>query len=134
MPLKAASLNSTDVYVLETPKALFLWSGKGSSGDEREFGKTLAKQVSPGKEAQAVLEGKEPAEFWSTLGGKAAYANVKEAQVGSVQPRLFQCSNARGYFYVEEIFDFDQEVCVTISALIYVIAFLIASHQQNNHL
>lgn len=24
-------------------------------------------------------------------------------------PRLFQCSNNRGYFYVEEIFDFDQE-------------------------
>lgn len=25
------------------------------------------------------------------------------------EPRLFQCSNDKGYFYAEECFDFDQE-------------------------
>jgi len=108
VPCKAASLNSTDVFVLETPKAVYLWSGKSSSGDEREHGKVVSKRLSS-KEVVVVLEGKEPAEFWTTLGGKAPYSNEKEPEVGNRPPRLFQCSNTRGYFFVEEIFDFDQE-------------------------
>ena len=109
VPVKAASLNSTDVFVLETPSSLYLWSGNSSSGDEREYAKSVAQRISS-KEQTVIPEGKEPADFWKALGGKAAYSNIKEPEIGSHIARLFQCSNARGYFYVEEIFDYDQEV------------------------
>lgn len=33
-----------------------------------------------------------------------------QEQRPDIQPRLFQCSNASGKFWVEEIFDFDQDV------------------------
>jgi villin len=38
----AASLNSNDVFVLYTPSAIFIWAGKGSTGDEREMAKLCA--------------------------------------------------------------------------------------------
>ncbi|EDQ85244.1 uncharacterized protein MONBRDRAFT_34323 [Monosiga brevicollis MX1] len=110
-----ASLNSGDVFILETPKQCYLWFGKGCSGDEREFGRQIIKAVIGNRGFETVTEGQEPAEFWSGLGhdianGRPHYAEVKEAQMQEYRPpRLFQCSNARGYFYVEEIFDFDQE-------------------------
>jgi len=80
------------------------------------------KAVSPGREAEKLYEAKEPQEFWDALGGKTAYASGKilEEEVPTHPPRLFQCSNASGRFYVEEIFDFSQEVsrCTSINVLI----------------
>ena len=107
---RAASLNSGDVFLLETPKGVYMWSGKAASGDEREVAKNLAKVITKKSDFQLVMEGQEPAAFWEALGGKAAYATVKEsADQEFREPRLFQASNNRGYFYVEEIFDYDQE-------------------------
>jgi hypothetical protein len=112
---EAASLNSGDVFILETPSQCFLWFGKGCSGDEREFGRTIIKSVIGNRSYETVMEGSEPAEFWSGLGhdldnGRPHYAEVKESQTEEYRPpRLFQCSNDKGYFYVEEIYDFDQE-------------------------
>eukprot|EP00730_Choanoeca_flexa_P008954 TRINITY_DN12561_c0_g5_i1.p1 TRINITY_DN12561_c0_g5~~TRINITY_DN12561_c0_g5_i1.p1 ORF type:complete len:835 (+),score=300.76 TRINITY_DN12561_c0_g5_i1:1495-3999(+) len=109
------SLNSGDVFILESPKGNFLWFGKGCSGDEREFGKQIIKTVIGNKSYEAVAEETEPAEFWAALGhdistGRPSYAALKESQVQEYrEPRLFQASNVLGYFYVEEIFDFDQE-------------------------
>jgi len=108
VPAKAGSLNSGDMFILETGKTLFLWCGGGSSGDEREYAKSISKVITK-KEYNLVLEGKEPAEFWEALGGKTEYAQIKESEPDFQPPRLFQCSNNRGYFYVEEVFDFDQE-------------------------
>lgn len=109
VPCKAAALCSSDVFVLETPTKLYLWGGKASTGDEREYSKVLAKRLSS-KEQVVVAESKEPAEFWKELGGKSAYQGEHEPETVSQPARLFQCSNARGYFYVEEVFDYDQEV------------------------
>lgn len=108
VPVKAGALNSGDVFILETPKLFYLWCGGGSSGDEREYAKAISKRIS-NKEYALILEGKEPAEFWDALGGKTEYATIKESEPDFKPPRLFQCSNNRGYFYVEEVFDFDQE-------------------------
>jgi len=105
---KSAALNSGDVFIVETPTDFYLWCGNGSSGDEREYAKAISKRVSK-KEYTLVTEGKEPAAFWAALGGKAEYSQIKESEPDFQPPRLFQGSNARGYFYVEEIFDFDQE-------------------------
>lgn len=42
VPLKASSLNSNDVFILMSPKVVYIWCGKGSTGDEREMAKKIA--------------------------------------------------------------------------------------------
>ncbi len=64
-----------------------------------------------GREYSLVSEGKESADFWAALGGKTEYAQAKPVDETMREPRLFQCSNAKGFFYVEEVFDYSQEVC-----------------------
>lgn len=109
VPERASSLNSNDSFVLLTPKTCYIWFGKGCSGDERECAKRVAVVVAEGKEIENVPEGNERPAFWEALGGKAEYASAKVLSDPEARdPRLFQCSNSRGYFYVEEIFDFDQ--------------------------
>jgi hypothetical protein len=117
---KAASLNSNDSFVLETPKATYLWYGKGCSGDERELANHVSTAVTPGREPIKVLEGKEQQEFWDGLGGKTDYASGKllEQEVPERPPRLFQCSNASGKFRVEEVPDFTQEDLVEEDVMI----------------
>lgn len=106
---KAGCLNSGDCFILECPKGVFLWTGKNATGDEREFAKSIRPNITP-REHELVVEGKEPAAFWEALGGKTAYAEDAQKEPAEMhEPRLFQCSNAKGYFYVEEVFDFSQE-------------------------
>ena len=109
---RAASLNSGDCFILETPEKLFLWFGTGANGDEREFTKSIVPRLqiqSKDRDPALIMEGKEPEEFWAALGGKTAYGKVDYADADVKDARLFQCSDARGYFFAEEIFDFDQE-------------------------
>jgi hypothetical protein len=105
---RAGSLNSGDVFFLETPRGAYVWKGALCSPAERTAGVHLAKIISS-KEAVEIFEGQEPADFWDALGGKAEYAKIKDPAAVAHPARLFQASNSRGYFYVEEIFDFDQE-------------------------
>ncbi|CAH1246516.1 AVIL [Branchiostoma lanceolatum] len=107
---EAAALNSSDVFVLETPGNTYLWFGKGSLPIEKQFAKNIASTVSPGSEPVEVAEGSEPDEFWEALGGKGEYGSDRMlAGVISKPSRLFQCSNASGRFLVEEIVDFAQD-------------------------
>lgn len=114
----AASLSAGDCYILETPEQLYCWYGRGCSGDEREFMRKI--RSSPGMSFQSkntdpenITEGSEPPEFWAALGsnpeeGPNAYSKAIFEDEPERPPRLFQCSDARGYFWAEEIFDFDQ--------------------------
>ncbi|CAH1789863.1 unnamed protein product [Owenia fusiformis] len=106
---RAASLNSNDVFVLFTKKDVYIWSGKGSTGDEREMAKHIA-TINP-RSPSMQLEGQEKADFWAALGGKEEYASDKRlAEPETNHPaRLFQCSNASGRFVVEEVPDFNQD-------------------------
>ncbi|ELK15334.1 Advillin [Pteropus alecto] len=110
VPAFTSSLNSNDVFLLQTQTEHYLWYGKGSSGDERAMAKELARLLCNGTE-DAVAEGQEPAEFWDLLGGKTPYANDKRLQqeILDVQSRLFECSNKTGQFIVTEITDFTQD-------------------------
>ncbi len=45
VPLQASSLNTNDCFVLVSPQETYVWLGKGSTGDEREMAKILAKKT-----------------------------------------------------------------------------------------
>lgn len=108
---RAASLNSNDVFLMKTPKKAFIWEGSGASDDEKKFAESVSDYAAPDGDLIIVREGKETDEFWEFLGGKEEYASMPRLaeQRPDVLPRLFQCSNASGKFWVEEIFDFDQD-------------------------
>ncbi|XP_071822473.1 advillin-like isoform X2 [Apostichopus japonicus] len=111
VPAVASSLNSNDIFVIQSPNNIFLWCGKGGSGDERELAKNVAKLISPVDAFTIVAEGSETDEVWESLGGKGEYASDKKLheEVPTHQARLFHGSNAKGYFQVEELYDFSQE-------------------------
>jgi hypothetical protein len=109
VPEVATSLNSGDVFVLQTAKTQFIWVGHGATQKEKDFAKHIAMRLKINRVQTDVSEGKEPEGFWSALGGKAEYPSTKELVEGARHPRLFQCSNASGRFVVEEIFNFTQD-------------------------
>ncbi|XP_012736593.2 advillin [Fundulus heteroclitus] len=114
VPALASSLNSNDVFLLKSQTGIYLWCGKGSSGDERAMAKEVSSVIGPGSERgfeEIVAEGQEPVEFWELLGGKAPYANDKRLQqvVLDHEPRLFECSNKTGRFIVSEVGQFTQD-------------------------
>ncbi|XP_053200330.1 gelsolin-like isoform X2 [Panonychus citri] len=107
---EARSLNSNDVFILFTSSTIYIWAGKGSTGDEREMARICAKRVEDGREVILVSEGQEKSDFWEAIGGQQPYSQEKGLELSEpVHPiRLFQCSNSKGYFYVDEIVDFNQ--------------------------
>ncbi|KAB5514983.1 hypothetical protein PHYPO_G00248840 [Pangasianodon hypophthalmus] len=111
VPAVAASLNSNDVFLLKSQSTVFLWYGKGSSGDERAMAKEVSAFLGRGLSEEIMAEGQEPIEFWQLLGGKTPYANEKRLQQAMTdhQPRLFECSNKTGKFIVTEISQFTQD-------------------------
>ncbi|KAJ8358523.1 hypothetical protein SKAU_G00150480 [Synaphobranchus kaupii] len=106
----ASSLNSNDIFLLQSDNARYIWYGKGCSGDERAMAKELSATIGKGSE-EIVAEGMEPMDFWILLGGKAPYASDKRLQqeVLDHQPRLFECSNKTGRFIVTEVTQFTQD-------------------------
>lgn len=73
----ASSLNSNDVFLLKSQSGMFLWCGKGSSGDERDMAKQITSVIGKDSDCDIVAEGQESGEFWGLLGGKAPYASDK---------------------------------------------------------
>lgn len=105
----AFSLNSGDCYILLTSWTEYVWCGKGSSAEERQYGQSIAEVLRGSLRVQIVEEGEEPEEFWDALGGKTDYPTSKEMQEGAREPRLFHGSNRTGAFMLEEIFNFNQD-------------------------
>uniref|UniRef100_A0A669BJ08 Scinderin like b n=1 Tax=Oreochromis niloticus TaxID=8128 RepID=A0A669BJ08_ORENI len=97
----ASNLNTNDVFVLKTSSGLFVWRGVGASDKEMEAAKHVVAFL--GGSPSNVSEGKEPADFWSALGGKTDYQTSKSLQSGIRPPRLFGCSNKTGNLSVEEV-------------------------------
>ncbi|XP_073324505.1 advillin [Pagrus major] len=111
VPVLASSLNSNDVFLLKSQAGIYLWCGKGSSGDERAMAKEVVSVIGRKDSEEIVAEGQESVEFWDMLGGKAPYASDKRLQqtVSDHQPRLFECSNKTGRFIVTEVTQFTQD-------------------------
>ncbi|XP_062401454.1 advillin [Sardina pilchardus] len=112
VPALAGCLNSNDVFLLKSQTGVYVWCGKGSSGDERAMAKEVSTAITQDNTAvEIIAEGQEPVEFWTLLGGKTPYANDKRLQQTSLdhQPRLFECSNKTGRFTVSEVTQFTQD-------------------------
>lgn len=109
VPCTASSLNSNDVFVLFSKSGIFVWAGKGCTGDEREMGKQIA-SVSP-KGYHILTEGQEREEFWNGLGGKGDYANLLLSPVELEEKRtcLFQCCSIKGVLSTNRIINFSQQ-------------------------
>lgn len=56
-----------------------------------------------------IEETKEPAEFWTSLGGQSEFANADYLRDPKWIPKLFECSFGSGDFSAEQIFDFCQD-------------------------
>jgi len=107
---KPSSLNSEDVFVLETPSKTFIWSGQASVEDEVEIAKAIIKIVSPGRDPEIVSEGSEPDDFWEALGGQGDYSKVAvDFDKPILDPRLFHCKEmSNGSLRAIEINNFDK--------------------------
>ncbi|XP_064474510.1 gelsolin, cytoplasmic-like isoform X1 [Ornithodoros turicata] len=106
----AASLNSEDVFVLETPKTTYLWIGEFADESEVAMGRNVAKLVSPDREAVLLKESEEPDEFWQSIGGKGDYQKGHTEESNPLlDARLFKCSTATGKLRVEQMCNFSQE-------------------------
>ncbi|KAG7488266.1 hypothetical protein MATL_G00032300 [Megalops atlanticus] len=97
----ASFLNTNDVFVLKSADSLFIWRGVGANEEEMAAAKYVASFL--GGSATEVSEGKEPAGFWSALGGKKDYQTSRSLQKMVKPPRLFGCSNKTGRLTVEEV-------------------------------
>jgi len=106
---KCSSLDSSDVFILETPSKTWVWSGQGSVEEETEQAVRLSGVVSPGREMVMVKEGEEEDEFWATLGGKTEYNTSDDINKPILHPRLFHvAARPSGTVRAFEIFDFKQ--------------------------
>uniref|UniRef100_A0A673L9H8 Macrophage-capping protein n=1 Tax=Sinocyclocheilus rhinocerous TaxID=307959 RepID=A0A673L9H8_9TELE len=97
----ASKLNTNDVFVLKCPDGLFLWKGVAASEEEMAAAKHVCSFL--GGSATDISEGKEPAGFWSALGGKKDYQTSKSLQKTVKPPRLFGCSNKTGRLIADEV-------------------------------
>ncbi|CAF0804352.1 unnamed protein product [Adineta ricciae] len=113
--LRASALNSNDCFVLFSPQSVYIWCGKGSTGDEREMSKIVA--TSKSKDPIMVFEGQEKEEFWDHFpNGKEPYASEKRLadhqsllmNATDHPARLFEISNASGHTTAVEILQFTQ--------------------------
>ncbi|KAJ8406324.1 hypothetical protein AAFF_G00305550 [Aldrovandia affinis] len=97
----ASYLNTNDVFVLKSPDSTFVWRGVGATEEELTAAKHVVSFL--GGSPTNVSEGKEPAGFWSALGGKKDYQTSKSLQKTVKPPRLFGCSNKTGRLVAEEV-------------------------------
>ncbi|KAA0186575.1 hypothetical protein HAZT_HAZT004260 [Hyalella azteca] len=109
-PEVTASLNSDDVFVLETPAKTYVWIGKGASDDEKAMAENVCELVSPGRPKVTIAEGEEDEGFWSALGGPGDYQTNRDLDTPLLSPRLFHCSvSPAGVLRVNEVSLFNQE-------------------------
>jgi len=116
----SSSLNSEDVFILETPSQTWIWTGEASDTQELDAAQGIVELVSPGRNHEVIQEGSEPDEFWNGLGGKGEYSKtIHNMDKPILEPRLFQCLELNGgRFRALEIDDFDQKDLIPDSVLI----------------
>jgi len=136
--VKCELLNSYEAYVLVKAggDAVFVWSGEGATADETAYAHKVAGLVAPGVAATTFKEKEETDDFWAALGGKTSYLSSKDLDFApGFEVRLFQCSNATGFFYMNEIHNFQQEDLNNYDIMVldaYKTAFVWVGHKSND--
>jgi len=105
----AASLNSGDCFVLQTPEVCYAWKGKGANDSEFQTAQKVQGILLGGRKEMDINEGEEPDEFWAAIGGKGEYPDARVLDEGSREPQLFSVSNSTGRLAIDPVFDFSQE-------------------------
>ena len=82
------------MFVLETPKATYIWHGKSSGDSEKLVGENVSHILTPNREPTILQEESEPTDFWKSLGGYKTYARQKSVDNIPIvhEPRLLQAS------------------------------------------
>ncbi len=125
---KASSLDSDDVFVVDSPGTTYVWVGKGASEDEKRMSKNVDNIVSPDREGIVVNEGSEPAKLWEMLGGKVEYnKDPFQGDSPNLAARLFHCSITppSTTLDVDEVYNFSQEVRYNIRKLAKIAAYFV---------
>ena len=109
--VKCENLNSNEAFFVSAGEGdnCYAWIGEGASEDEANFCKSLGPILCPGDAFHTFKEGEETDDFWEALGGKTEYSSIKNMGIApGFEPRLFQCTNSSGYFYMKEVPNFTQ--------------------------
>ena len=115
----AASLNSDDVFILETPSNTWIWTGEAADADEIENAKGIIGIVSPGRSHDIIKEGSEPEGFWNGVGGKGEYTKQLDLNKPILEPRLFHCVELNnGKVTAREICHFKHEDLITDDVMV----------------
>ena len=106
VPAARTSLNSGDVFILDTGLILYQWNGKNSSGGERVKAGQLCRAIDDSRRGlpkiEVLDEGEDHPVFWSHLEGGAAPVQSAEAAgldntvVVAHTPKLFRLSTPVG--------------------------------------
>ncbi|KAF7819033.1 villin-3-like isoform X1 [Senna tora] len=114
----ATSLNSMEVFLLQSSSAIFIWHGNQSSFEQQQVAAKVAEFLKPGVPLKHAKEGTESSAFWSALGGKESYTSEKVTNDAVRDPHLFTFSFNKGKFQVEELYNFSQDDLLTEDMLI----------------
>jgi len=111
---ESLSLNSGDVFILDTKDVIFLWIGKSSSFFERRKGNEIATSIKNSRGAKpqitTVDEGDDNATFWENLGGKGPILTAEEGGKDldsekdvTGEKKLFLLSDASGTLQFKQV-------------------------------
>lgn len=111
---KETPISSKDCVIVKCYDAVWVWCGQGSTGDAREFAKTIGGTVG---DYALIMESNEPEDFWISLPDHwenrfRNVSNVEEARyefcVENERVRLFVCSFIQGLIKFDHILAYDQ--------------------------
>ncbi|KAL7092879.1 hypothetical protein ACP275_11G009200 [Erythranthe tilingii] len=114
----AASLNSSECFLLQSGTSVFSWHGSQSTVEQQQLAAKVAEFLKPGSTIKHTKEGTESSSFWFALGGKQSYTTKKVTPEIVRDPHLFAFSFNKGKFEVEEIYNFSQDDLLTEDTLI----------------
>ena len=104
MPLFNTSLNTGDVFILDTGLKIFVYNGATANRYEKAKGLDVANKIrneERGGRAEIIFMDEDPnnGEFWGALGGQITVTNPGEpdAHADASAPRLFKVSDASGF-------------------------------------
>lgn len=115
----AASLNSTECFLLQSGSTVFTWHGNQSSVEQQQLAAKVAEFLRPGIALKYSKEGTETSTFWFAVGGKQSVTSKKVTNDIVRDPHLFTFSlNKAGKLQIEEVYNFSQDDLLTEDILI----------------